>query len=121
MKISCLVNTRICGFENAQFDVIRFIDDDNWVCEDWVAKVYNIFTQKPEIGACGGLNMPVFDMKPPWWFEKNLKSYAVGPRSDASGDIIWKEGALSGCGFVCTQRGVSELFGEETPYITMIW
>ncbi len=86
MKISGLVNARICGLENDQFDVISFIDDDNWV-----AKVHNIFTQKSEVGACGGLNTPVFDIMPPWWLEKSQKSYPVGPQSDASGDITWKE------------------------------
>ena len=114
-----LVNARICGLENAQFDVISFIDDDNWVCEDWVAKVHNIFMQKPEIGACGGLNTPVFEIKPPWWFEKNQTSYAVGPQSDASGDITWKEGVLSGAGLSIRKDAWTKLLNDGFRFTLM--
>ena len=104
-----LAHARLRGLESAAYDVISFIDDDNWVCEDWVTRVYGIFLQDSQIGACGGLNEPVFAVPPPVWFPRFQNSYAVGPQSDAGGDITWKEGVLCGAGLTIRKPAWQQL------------
>ena len=47
-----LNHARERGFREARFDVVSLIDDDNWVENHWVEKVYKIFESMPGVGAC---------------------------------------------------------------------
>ncbi|MCY7278070.1 MAG: glycosyltransferase family 2 protein, partial [Phormidesmis sp. CAN_BIN44] len=52
---------RLRGFCESTYDVISFVDDDNWVCPEWVQTVSEIMTQHPHVGACGGCSEAVLD------------------------------------------------------------
>jgi glycosyltransferase involved in cell wall biosynthesis len=90
---------RECGIAAAQYDIISFVDDDNWVCADWVARVSNIMTVHPEVGACGGYLEAVFEVPPPPWFEAcSRPGFALGAQGATSGDITDSRGYLWGAG-----------------------
>lgn len=93
-----LSNARKRGLLEAKFDIVSFIDDDNWVYPDWIATAFEIMTKHPDIGACGGLNEAFADVDLPWWFKDFQNSYAVGPQGEQAGDITWGKGVLSGAG-----------------------
>ena len=103
---------RTKGVSEARYSYVSFIDDDNWVCNNWVAKVYTIFEENPEVGACGGLNKPVFEVEPPHWFNEFQKSYAVGPQAEHAGDITWSHGVLCGAGLSIRVSAWQELFAN---------
>src|SRR5690348_5199720 len=48
-----LMSARIKGVEVSSYDILSFIDDDNWVDTKWVENVYRIFSSDPDIAACG--------------------------------------------------------------------
>ncbi|MEI6705032.1 MAG: glycosyltransferase [Deltaproteobacteria bacterium] len=89
-----LSHARHRGVVEARNDIVSFIDDDNWVCADWVMRVLSIFKQSPLIGAVGGPSNPVFEISPPEWFESVKGFYAVGPQHPATGDITDSHGTL---------------------------
>lgn len=91
------------GFDEARFEIISFIEDDNWVCREWLQLVAETMSQHPEIGACGGYNEAVCEVNPPGWFERFKESYAIGPQGEASGDITWTRGFLWGAGLTVRQ------------------
>ena len=94
-----LINARYRGLSEAKYDFLSFIDDDNWVCTNWINTVYEVMAKHPEVGACGGKNVPVFEGEKPWWFELSGKSYAVGTQGpEAGGDITFSKGRLLGAG-----------------------
>ena len=89
---------RIRGFQEAQYEYISFIDDDNWVAPDWVETVYRVMTAHPEVGACGGRSEAVFEEEPPTWFKKYERSFVIGEQGKEYGDITWGRGWLWGAG-----------------------
>ena len=80
------------GVEKAQFDIIVFCDDDNWLCPTHINTAYFILQNDPGIGAVGGQNVPATDAKKiPAWFEEKQANYAVGKQALQSGDISSRE------------------------------
>jgi glycosyltransferase involved in cell wall biosynthesis len=86
------------AFAAAQYAVISFIDDDNWVKPDWVRTVAQLMAAGPEIGACGGGIDAVFEGEPPEWFPRYHMWFAVGEQAAKAGDITHPPGVLWGAG-----------------------
>ena len=101
-----ILHARRKGLEEAAYEFVSFVDDDNWVDSHWVGQVYETMSQNPQIGALGGLNEPVFETEPPKWFDTYLKayaakhtnSYALGPQGPSAGDVTESRGYLWGAG-----------------------
>lgn len=56
-----LSHARERGFREAQFEIVGFVDDDNWLCEGWVAAVSDALTNDPDLGGVGSLVYPVLE------------------------------------------------------------
>ena len=80
-----LSNARLAGFASARYDIISFIDDDNWVEEQWIMKVYERMNSDHNIAILGGKGEAVFESEPPFWFDKYQSAYAVGPYGKVTG------------------------------------
>jgi GT2 family glycosyltransferase len=93
-----LSHARHRGFSEAKYEIVSFIDDDNWVCRDWVQLVSKLMGQSPNVGACGGYNEPVCEIAPPYWFEIYKAAYAIGAQGSEPGDISNGRGFLWGAG-----------------------
>lgn len=93
-----LMEARKKGLIEAKYEIVAFIDDDNWIEHDWLQKVFEVFSMDPKIGACGGKSEAIFEKEKPFWFEDNQSSFAVGHQADQSGMIDDKKGFLWGAG-----------------------
>src|SRR5690349_19047855 len=93
-----LSDARRRGFEAERGSIISFVDDDNWVCKDWVRRVHDIFAKHLEVGACGGLSVAMFEDVEPTWFPALQGSYAVGPQATRAGYVPEERGWLVGAG-----------------------
>lgn len=98
-----LSNARRRGLDEAKYDVVSFIDDDNWICPGWVRTVSEIMTENPSVGICGGYGEPVCEIDPPTWFDDVKHDYAVGKLPYKSGDVTQVTDALLGAG-LCIRR-----------------
>ena len=49
-----LSHARLRGIRGARYDLISFLDDDNWAAADWIERVHALFSSRPDLGACGG-------------------------------------------------------------------
>src|SRR4051812_3689045 len=73
---------RARGLDEASYDVVGFVDDDNWLASDWVQRAWEGMDAHPDVGACGSQGEPAFEGgAPPPWFTGNARSYAVGDQS----------------------------------------
>lgn len=81
------------GLVEANYSIVSFIDDDNWVCDKWIQRVYEVMSEHPDIGACGGIANPVFEIEMPSWFSRFQENYAVGPQSEQKGYVKMLYGA----------------------------
>lgn len=107
-----LRNARLRGIAESKYDYISFIDDDNWICSDWVNVVYDIMSDNPDVGACGGVGLPSFESTPPEWFEQYKGCYAVGPQGDATGYVADSRGYLWGAGLTIRRSAWEEIINN---------
>lgn len=79
------------GFKEALYEFVCFVDDDNWVCPEWVQTVSHVMTTHQDVGACGGFIEEVCEDTPPWWFERYKNGYAPGAQGqEEGGDVTWR-------------------------------
>jgi len=93
-----LSNARRHGFAEARYEYISFVDDDNWVDQDWVKTIAEIMDAHPNAGACGGISEAAFEAEPPEWFTKFCYVYAVSVPDYSLTDEIQTKPYLWGAG-----------------------
>lgn len=123
-----LAHARRRGFLESRFELVSFVDDDNWVCDDWVAQVARIMDRHPQVGLLGGSATAVPEGPVPAWFAAHSGSFAVGEQAHAPGECrhLWGAGLtirkavwlqLRDAGFVpalAGRRGSSLTAGEDS-------
>ena len=85
-----LIHARIKGYQSSKYNVISYIDDDNYVANDWISNVYNVMSTNANIGATGGYNELYLDkdIVVPDWFKEFKDAYAVGGQSELAEDYV---------------------------------
>lgn len=74
-----LSKCRNIGWKKANGKHVAYIDDDAKANSDWCAKILNAFkTVTPSPVAVGGVILPFYDRKPPFWFSDSLESCTWG-------------------------------------------
>jgi hypothetical protein len=95
-----LNHARRLAFEQARYPLISFIDDDNWVAEDWVRTAAQFMAAHPDAAACNGLSEAVCEIEPPPWFEAYKGAYAVSTRKHTPGPVERGGQPLFGAGLI---------------------
>jgi glycosyltransferase involved in cell wall biosynthesis len=108
LGLSC---ARRRAFSEACFELVSFVDDDNWVCPDWVASISKVLSERPEVGGCGGVVRPVFEVPPPEWCLKHSLC-KPWPPSDRRGDVTETLGYLMGAGLTVRVSAYREIVGN---------
>jgi glycosyltransferase involved in cell wall biosynthesis len=104
-----LSHARRRGFDETHFDLISFIDDDNWCGPDWVQIAADLMEAHPEVGACGGYLEEVCEVEPPAWFERFKTAYAVGPQAEKAGVLERTWDCLAGAGMTIRRAAWEQL------------
>jgi glycosyltransferase involved in cell wall biosynthesis len=65
------------GFDEARYDIVSFIDDDNWVTPQWVTTAGRCMSEDVQLGALGSANTAVADVAFPDWFARYSNYYAA--------------------------------------------
>jgi len=89
---------RIRAFREAAFEYVSFVDDDNWVCPNWISEVARILSANPNVAALGARGEPVFETPAPAWFSGFQGCFAVGLQWPEAGDVTARRGFLWGAG-----------------------
>ena len=108
-----LSHARRAGIRAARGAVVSFVDDDNWVCEDWIRRLSDLFASHPEIGACGGKGVAVFEESEPPWFGHYQNAFAVGPQGPGPGYVPETRGYLCGAGLSVRRDALSALYDAD--------
>jgi glycosyltransferase involved in cell wall biosynthesis len=122
-----LSHARARAFDEAQYEIVSFVDDDNWVGDSWVASVAAAFANDPKLGALGALVYPTYESLPPhWWYDYAEDYFALlmdSPRDPiylkgagmAVRKTAWQELHASGFqSFLTGRKGASLTCGEDT-------
>lgn len=95
-------NALITGFDAAEYELMLVCDDDNWLHEDYLATVFELYNTHPEIGMLGGYGNAAWfgnELKPDW-FDLNSKRYVVGNHIGNSGFLQLFQSNIWGAGSV---------------------
>ena len=62
-----ILPARVRGIQESQAELILFVDDDNLLAPDYLARAVEIADSHPFLGCWGGSIIPEFDTPPPSW------------------------------------------------------
>lgn len=97
------------GLNEAKFQFVGFVDDDNWVCPDWIERAVNVMLEHPDAGAVGGFSEPVCELAPPWWLHRVGRWMALGPDIAGPSDVSESLETLWGAGMIVRKGAWTEL------------
>jgi len=85
------------GVQTARYDYLVLCDDDNWLCDDYLLKAFQLMEAMPEVALIGGVGEAVADIPIPGWFKAiNGFGYAVGDEGRKTGYVDSVYGAGMG-------------------------
>ncbi len=77
---------RKTGADSAQYELLLYCDDDNWLAPDYIWLSFQIMQSNLNIAVLGGRSTASFETPPPAWFPRFEKGYAVGQPMRESGN-----------------------------------
>ena len=83
------------GFKEARYEYMVLCDDDNWLDENYVARVFSLLSENPNIGAVGGLGKLLFEVEPATVELSYI--FAAGPQAPQSGKVMDNKVYGAGC------------------------
>ena len=107
-----LTQARLTGFQNAQYDWLVLVDDDNLLAPDYLEQSLRIASKYPQLGAFGGRVEGEFEVPPPKWILPHLEVLALRSldRSVWSNFYDWRSTPI-GAGMV-VRTSVALAFSE---------
>jgi glycosyltransferase involved in cell wall biosynthesis len=104
-----LTNARNLGVAEAKYDIISFVDDDNWVGPEFVRTVHSLMQNRPEMGACGCRIEEACEVDPPGWFNAFKLGLALSPEDETYGWIVDPDKFLPGAGLSVRQAAFRDI------------
>lgn len=74
------------GITEANYSYIGFVDQDNWVRQDWMINSVAHIEASEDIALVCAKGSPVFETVEPAWFKRYQQNFAVGPQSRTNGN-----------------------------------
>jgi glycosyltransferase involved in cell wall biosynthesis len=103
---------RYTGIVSANFRYLLFVDDDNWLAENYVRTAYETIRHDNTIAAVGGRGIMEFEkgFTPPDWVARYEKSYGCGPQGKKDGDTTNDQGWLYTAGAILDRVWLDRLY-----------
>lgn len=98
------------GYEEAKYEYLLVVDDDNLLDNKYVQTAYDIMDSDESIGALGGWCDALLEEEKPGWFDQNEKYFAVGKQGVKSGDITNQKGCVYGAGMMLRKSHWKRLY-----------
>jgi len=85
------------GIIASAFNLVAFIDDDNWIDPDWISTAYSIFKEKTDVAVAAGRIDARYEIPPPDWLKPYTGHYAITGKEFKPGYI---QRTLYGAGLI---------------------
>ena len=86
------------AIEKSKHKYLVICDDDNWLNENYLARIFEIFENNAKIGIIGGSGSPVNPELVPTWIKPHLHNFAAAKQWENSADITSEIGSVYGAG-----------------------
>jgi len=70
---------RQLGIAEARYEFVAFVDDDSWLCPEWVRAAAQACLEHPEAGAVRGTIEPACESVAPRWFKAQQGWFGIWP------------------------------------------
>lgn len=109
---------RLKGISEAKYNIVSFVDDDNFIPENWVEYLLEKFSN-PEIGVLGCTSIGKFDFEVPKWYEKHKLAFATGELYPGKFTDVSKDALIYGAGMTIRKEVFIQLNKHHwKPYLT---
>ena len=126
------------GFQHVKYEFVCNVDDDTWVCRDYVSVVWEIMNNHPDVAVCGGRGEGAFEIDPPAWLRPYETALAIGPQGEKTGYVpkernylygacavyrksLWNKLQESGFRFYLSGRKGKKLSSGEDMELCQAW
>ncbi|WP_263818898.1 glycosyltransferase [Salinibacter sp.] len=89
------------ALREAKYEYLSFVDDDNWISENWIRRIYGLFESHPNVGIISCPSKARLDHEPPSHFEIVKGWLAVGEQCEEEGFVEERPVSFwtAGCSF----------------------
>jgi len=98
------------GLAEAIYPFVGFVDDDNWLANDWVGVAYEIISSDLNLGAVGSIRTPACEGFLPAWFENFHSPYAILTDADLETQGPFEYLPTAG---LCIRKGAWETLNQK--------
>lgn len=102
------------AIQEARYSYLSYVDDDNWISQNWVAEIYRIFEKHSSVGLVSCPSSASYAETPPAYFEGLEGWLAVGHRRLSDGIVDIRPISFWTAGLSLRLEALSTL--EETSY-----
>lgn len=99
------------GVKESRGDILVFVDDDATVFELYLSSINNFFDIYPEVNACGGPIVPVYEVKKPKWLSHYTEQLLGGALYEGDKVKPFSNGKYPGGGNSAFRKEVFEKYG----------
>ncbi len=84
------------GIGEARYEYLCKVDDDNWVEELYISKIFKAISGRKDVGIVGCYGTGAFEVEPGDFVHKFQNALALGPQGSKSGYIDQEQGYIYG-------------------------
>lgn len=99
------------GVKESRGDILVFVDDDATVFELYLSSINNFFDTYPEVNACGGPIVPVYEVEKPKWLSHYTEQLLGGALYEGDKVKPFRNGKYPGGGNSAFRKEVFEKYG----------
>lgn len=97
------------GIQSSRYDILIFCDDDNYLSDDYVHKVYAQFSADNSLALIGGMGTALSEVDLPEWFPDFQGLFAVGRPVTSAGPLQLGLGYVYGAGMAMRKSAWNKL------------
>ena len=111
-----LIYARMAGVRSATQPICLFVDDDNILSRDYVARTVKIYRENEDVGAVGGYAEPyIINRNVPEWFPEYQLMFACGPQAESTGKLMGIKQYLYGAGLSFRTDVLRNILFDKMP------
>lgn len=99
------------GVKESRGDILVFVDDDATVFESYLPSINIFFDAYPEVNACGGPIVPVYEVEKPKWLSHYTEQLLGGALYEGDKVKPFRNGEYPGGGNSAFRKAVFEKYG----------
>lgn len=108
---------RIKAVEQAKYNLLVFVDDDNFLSENYLEVAIAFMNANPDVGICGGQTIAEYEKTPASWFFDYQGAIAIGSQGTGVQDSRESKGFVWGAGMVVRREALQDAFSRGFSFI----